>query len=327
MTLKQMIIAIGFILLLSGCAGEKSTGENKDGSLQTVRFAGFAGINGLPVHYGIEKGFFEDEGLSIEFVDTEDQIAALASNEVDIAEASTTNAIIGAGREVPLKIISSMYRTKGPFYLISQPDIETVEDLKGKTVGIARNGIGMELYTREILKQHGIGEDDVTLLANGRHQDAYSSLLNKQVDATIIHEPFASLGELSGKARLLANGWDYLPSFHTGVVTAHTDFIDSEPEVITKFLRAYFKSNEYAKENLDEYLEYVGKNVDIEADVLQMVFEREEPIWENEPQLDLDAIQSTQEIQLEYGFQDEIYDVEQFIDSRFISDLDEEKEE
>ena len=66
-----------------------------------------------------------------------------------------------------------------------------MEDLKGKKVGIAVFGSGLEVYTQVILKEHGLSPDDVTFIANSTHQAAYASLETGQVDATIIHEPFA----------------------------------------------------------------------------------------------------------------------------------------
>jgi hypothetical protein len=46
--------------------------------------------------------------------------------------------------------------------------------------------------------------------------------------------------------------------------------------------------------------------------------ESERDIWENKPELDLKALDDTQNIQIELGFQDEKYDINKIIDTRFL---------
>jgi ABC-type nitrate/sulfonate/bicarbonate transport system substrate-binding protein len=203
--------------------------------------------------------------------------------------------------------------------LISKPEIKKVEDLKGKKVGISGFGTGLEVYTRIILQKHGLTPNDVTFIANGSHSQAFASLESGQVDATIIHEPFVTLGETTGKARLLAKGWDYLPTFHTGVLTASSQFINKQPELVAKMIRAYFKSQEYAKSHPDEYLDYAMKNVKIDRAVLAEALKKEKVLWENNPDVNIDALNDTQRIQLEQGFQDKSYDLGKILDLRFIA--------
>lgn len=286
--------------------------------LQKIRYAPFNGVSGLAVRFGIEKGFFKEEGLDVELISTQKPIEALTSKDVDIVDVATTNVIVAAGKGAPIKIVSSMFRTKGPFYLVAKKGIDSVEDLKGKKVGAAVLGSGLDVYTQTILKAHGLTKDDVTYLADGVNEAAYASLTSGQVDATIIHEPFASLAELEGTGKILAKGWDYLPTFHTGVLASRNDFIENHPELVEKLLRAYFKSQDYAKSNLDEYKKYFLANVKIDPAAVDKAFERENVLWENNPDVDLNALKETQQVQVDLGFQDQIYDVDKILDLRFI---------
>ncbi|GAE05780.1 hypothetical protein [Paenibacillus sp. JCM 10914] len=60
------------------------------------------------------------------------------------------------------------------------------------------------------------------------------------------------------------------------------------------------------------------KKIEIDPEVLDLALEREEVLWENNPDVDISALNDTQQIQKELGFQDEIYEVEDIIDLRFI---------
>ncbi|NHN29731.1 ABC transporter substrate-binding protein [Paenibacillus agricola] len=286
--------------------------------LQKVRYAAFNGVSGLAVSFGIEKGIFKAEGLDVELVSTQDVVAGLNSKSIDVGDIATTSAIVAAGKGAPIKIVSSLFRTKGPFYLIAGPNINKIEDLKGKKIGAAAFGSGLDVTTQVILNKSGLKKTDVTLIANGVNDAAYASLTNGQVDATIIHEPFASLAELSGKGKILAKGWDYLPNFHTGVLAASNDFVEKKPEVLTKLISAYFKSQDYAKSHLDEYKKFFLATVKVDPAAVDKAFERELVLWENNPNVDLNALKETQQIQLDLGFQDKIYDIDKLVDLRFL---------
>ncbi|MGI2294444.1 ABC transporter substrate-binding protein [Paenibacillus sp. GXUN7292] len=331
--LSILISGLLTMILIAGCASAGNSGKGNTGtgeaevdpaskseleSLIKVRYNAFTGVSGLAVHFGAEKGFFKEEGLDVQFITTDNPVPGLTSGDIDIADFSTTRAIVAAGKGAPFKIVSSLFRTKGPFYLIAKTDIASVEDLKGKKVGGAVFGSGLDAYAQIILKEHRLSKEDVTYVANGVHDAAYASLTAGQVDATIIHEPFVSLAEKEGKGKLLAKGWDYLPNFHTGVLVASDSFIAKNPEAIEKLLRAYLKSQEYAKANLDEYKQYFSQHVKIDAEVLDAMFEREDVLWENNLNVDQAALQETQEIQVQLGFQEKVYGLEEILDLRFI---------
>ncbi|MBP1996531.1 ABC transporter substrate-binding protein [Paenibacillus eucommiae] len=329
------ILSLLAVMVLAGCssqAGDKTTNGNAatpaattttaspegDQKLQKIRYAAFNGVSGLAVQFGAEKGFFKEEGLDVEFITTQNAVEGLTSKDVDVADVATTSAIVAAGKGAPIKIVSSLFRTKGPFYLIASPDINSIEDLKGKTIGAAAFGSGLDVYVQTILKEHGLGKKDVTFVANGVNDAAFASLTSGQVAATIIHEPFASLAEITGKGKLLAKGWDYLPDFHTGVLAARNDFINEHPELIEKLLRAYFKSQEYAKSNFDEYKTFFLTKVKVDPAAVDKAFERENVLWENNPDVNKEVLQKTQQIQVDLGFQDQIYDLDKILDLRFI---------
>lgn len=284
-----------------------------------IRYSAFPGMTGLGFWFGVDKGFYKQAGLDLELVNVTDKVAAFAAGEIDFADLATTNAIIGAGHGAPFKIVSSMFRTKGPFYLIARPGITRVEDLKGKKVGVGMIGSGMDVYTRTILKKHGLDpEKDVTLINNGITQAAYASIESGQVDATIIHEPFVTLAETKGIAKLIAKGWDYLPTFHTGVLVASDKFIKDHPDLVKKLIATYFQSNIYAKSHPDELLDFGAKYINVDRSVLKAALERERILWENKPEINLAALDDTQKVQIELGFQDQKYDVKKILDLRFL---------
>jgi ABC-type nitrate/sulfonate/bicarbonate transport system substrate-binding protein len=284
-----------------------------------VKFAPFVSYTGVGTFFGIEKGIFKDAGLDLEIINLDDKISGLVSGDIDFADLNTSQAIAAIAQGAPFKIVGSMFRTKGAFYLIGSPEIKEISDLKGKNVGIAMTGSGLDAYTRVILKENGVDPDkDVTLIANGVYQNALASLESGQVDATIIHQPFVQLAEEQGIGQLLAKGYDYLPTFHTGVLVASDSFIQNNPEELKKIIKAYYDSWTYAKDNEEELLDFGADYIQIDRETLKKALESELALWELKPEVDVSAINDTQDVQIELGFQDEKYDVTGFIDESFL---------
>lgn len=301
---------------LTGCSSSKAS---KEDSNFKVRYASYKGMTSIGYWLGTQKGIFKEAGLNIENVDVVDKPAAFISKSIDFGDMSTTQAILAIAKGAPFKIVASMFRTKGAFHLISNPNINKIEDLKGKKIGVDVIGGGMDVNLRIILKAHGIdASKDVTIIATGGDQPALASLEAKQVDATMIHEPFVQLSIKKGTGKLLARGWDYMPEFNTGVLVASDDLIKNHPETVKKLIAAYFKANTYAKEHRQELLDFGTTYLKVDRDILNSALDSENAIWANKPEVDVSTLQKTQEIQKEFGYQDKIYDTSKMVDFRFL---------
>lgn len=312
------LLAVG----LSGCsapapadnAAAAGTVERK-----TVVLQDSTSYTQLPLRFGVEKGFFDDEGLDVEFTQVQDAVTGVATGELTIAFGPTSNYLRAAALGSPIKIVSSGFRSKGPFWLIARKGIDSIADLKGKTINNVGPGSSMETYLLKILEENGVSRDDVTLVNAGVFEQAYGAVTSGTVDASIIHQPFPALGELEGETVTLARGWDYLPTYHTGALIASDDTIANDPDLLERTLRAYFTSYTYAKEHYDEYLPWLKKQLKtIDPEAVAEAIAAEDEIWDNNPDVDFDAIKATQAIEIEVGNQDDYYDAEKFIDLRFI---------
>jgi ABC-type nitrate/sulfonate/bicarbonate transport system substrate-binding protein len=314
--MKKLLASIALVtgLLVANSAFATDKPERK-----TLLLAESTAYTQQPIRFGVEKGFFDEEGLDVEFTDVSDVPTGVATGELTFAFGPTSVYLRAAALGAPIKIVSSGFRSKGPFFLIARKGIENFEDLKGKTIGNAIEGSNMDAYLKVILRENGVDPaKDVTLFAAGTNQQAYGALISGQVDATIIHQPFPALGELEGESKTLARGWDYLPTYHTGVLIAGNDVIANDPDLLERGLRAYFRSYTYAKEHHDEYIPWLQAQLHIDPEAVRQAIKQEDDIWDNNPAVDPKAIADTQEVEIQLGNQKEPYDAAAFIDERFI---------
>lgn len=131
----------------------------------------------LPLKMAQAKGFYQKEGLEVEIILVAGALGvkAVLGNSVDFTTASGS-ILAAAVRGVPVKLVL-IIASKPTFDLVSEPKIQSFQQLKGKPVGISTRGGTFEHVTRLILERNGLNPDkDVTILALGRQDDLHLAL-------------------------------------------------------------------------------------------------------------------------------------------------------
>lgn len=289
--------------------------ENK----QVTVNAGFAkGMTGIANQFAIANGWYKEAGIDLSLIDIPNPVAAFGAGEVDIADGDPGTYIPAIVNNVPMKIISNMWRNKGAYWIVAKPEIKTLADLKGKKIGGAQATGGMRLTLMEVLAQNGIDpKKDVEIVANGFYQTAYATLTSGEVDATIIHQPYATLAEEDGVGHALAKTWEFLPDYHTGVLVATEKMINEQPDVVERVLEVYFYANNYAKTHIDEFIPWAAKYLNVDEDTARKAIEAEIVLWENDPIVDTKRLQVTEDLLAKYGMQRESYKVDGVVNNTF----------
>ncbi|MGI6005286.1 MAG: ABC transporter substrate-binding protein [Christensenellales bacterium] len=306
---------------LEGAVASPDDAPWKGRENETIQLnAGFLkGMTGIANQFAVENGWYEEAGIELTLIDIPNPVAAFGAGEVDIADGDPGTYVPAIVNEVPMKIIGNMWRNKGAYWIIANTEIESWEDLKGKKVGSAQATGGMKLTLMEVLTQNGIDpENDVELIANNFYQPAYATFTSGEVDATIIHQPFATIAEKDGTGRVLAKTWEYLPDYHTGVLVATQKLIDEQPEAVERVLEVYYYVNEFCKNNFDVFIPWAATYLNMDEATAREAIEAEIVLWENDPIVDTSRLQVTEDLLFKYGMQKESYDVsEGVVDNQF----------
>jgi NitT/TauT family transport system substrate-binding protein len=299
-------------------AAGKPPWEGRDNKEVTIT-AGFSkGMTGIANQFAISKGWYEEAGIHLNFVDTINPVAAFGAGEVDIADGDPGTYIPAIVNGVKIKVVSNMWRSRGAYWIIAKPEIKSFADLKGKVVGSAQPIGGMALTLMDVLSQNGIDpKKDVQLVPNGVYQSAYAAFESGEVDATIIHQPFATMAEQSGKGTVLAKTWEFMPEYQTGVLVASEKLINEQPEVVERVLEVYFYANEYAKTHMDEFLPWAAEYLNLDEKTARAAIESESVLWENDPIVDTKRLQVTEDLLTEYGMQRDKISVDGTVDNTF----------
>ena len=212
----------------------------------------------MPYYFGKDKGFFAAEQIEPQFVmmAPPTAIAALVAGELDFS--STTGAATSAiMRGLPLRRV--FYVQQDPVHvLLAQPEIKSVRDLVGKTVGVTALTDAVGMSANVILRANGIEAGKVTLLAMQVTDNAIQSLVTKRVAATLLAPPYVEELEAKGYVKL-AEARTYAPLSFIGMVSS-TETMKKSPQKVYSMIAALHRTMNYILNpaNRTEIIQYVA---------------------------------------------------------------------
>ena len=185
-----------------------------------------------------KKGFFKEEGLDVEIIRMNANVAmsALIAGECDYTMIFAS-VIRAAMRGIPLKVIAVLIDSP-PYAFIAKPELTNLKALKGKTIGIGVFGSSNDVVARMMLERSGIDPDKETkLIAFGSDGARFAAVKEGLVDAAIIAPPADSQARKIG-LNVLARANDFFKFPHIGLGTSSKK-IKERPQEVTQVIKAF----------------------------------------------------------------------------------------
>lgn len=201
-----------------------------------------------PHYLAIEKGYYAEEGLAVEIVKLPGGVATTALIAGELAYGTSTAAALNAALiGAPLKII--LASADRPVHEIwsTGPEVESLSDLPGKTLGVPSRGDGNEVAARIALLQRGIDPGTVNWFTIGSGAQRLAAVQGGMVTAAVL--PIADLVEMRESlpgGRRLVSLTDEVRLMFAGVVSSDQELREQRDRA-RRFLRATAKGREYMK--------------------------------------------------------------------------------
>jgi NitT/TauT family transport system substrate-binding protein/sulfonate transport system substrate-binding protein len=267
-------LAAGLLItLFSGGAIAQS------GDVLDIRIGAAAASDHAPVFVGVEKGIFAKHGLNAKVVLYPTGVEMINGLLADAQEVNVMGSIpylAGVANGLPLVLIGHLqgnapadnYSTGHGIVAGPNSGIESVPDLVGKRVGLPR-GTGAEGYLIGVMQAEGLSADKATLI-NLKPADLPTALAQGQVDAIAGWEqwPSAAIVKVPGAKRIASGGCPtcYIPA----AILTTGSVIQSKPEVLERFMAAFYEAQQWVRNNYDEAAEINMRWVPgIELDVMK----------------------------------------------------------
>jgi len=187
----------------------------------------------------------------------------LAAGEIQVAANAPAAlvSLIAGGADIALFLGIS---NTSPFTLITQPNIKTAAELKGKRLGTARFGGSSHISALIALDHLGLDpkRDRIILMQTGLDPERMAALEQKGLDAAMLQRLATKTMLAKGYTQLLNLNQAKIPYQNT-VLAARRDQMASNPKLFENFIRAVVEGYAYVfnKENKQAVKEVLAKNL------------------------------------------------------------------
>ena len=236
-----------------------------------ISYAG-PSITFLPAEVARQRGFFREQNLDVKLLLTRTEVdrAALASGGISYSLRAGSS-FVSAARGLPVRIV--YLGTTKPFWgLVVRPDIKSVSELKGKSMGVPGLLGSQQISAKFILRQNGLDPDRDVIYRIVDTGTRIGAMLSGAIDCSMMDYGEAFRAKKVG-LKFLINAADYhgLIAGGLGVNTAH---LRDHGDQVRRVIRALLQAHRYLRDNPEgtqqAMINWLKIDKEMAADIYQM---------------------------------------------------------
>jgi NitT/TauT family transport system substrate-binding protein len=235
--------AIIVVILISVASSCKSSNPPTPTPLKVGidRFVGFA-----PIYLASERNIYKDLGIEVEpqmVIDTVARNSSFASGRSDAICTTADSLLLAADKGMDLVIIGAVDESLGADGIVARPDIQSISDLKNKTVAF-QEAMPSHFFILWLLDKNGMSKSDI-LAVSMNADEAGAAFMAGKLDAAVTWEPWLSKAVESGKGRLLTSTRDH-PGVLIDVLAVRRDVLERRERDVIALYKGWMRAIELA---------------------------------------------------------------------------------
>ena len=275
-----------------------------------------------PLDIGIQTGIFAKHGLEIEASD--------ATGDAKLQQALTADSLdvgIGSGpgmafmaKGVPAKAVAAMAGVPRNMAVMVgyNSTAKTVDDLKGKKLGVTTVGSLTDWIGKRINALKGWGAEGITTVPIGGMPPARAAIKTGQIDGYIGALETGYALEEAKEWRVITTATPFVDDFITHVFFVREDVIAKRPEAVRAFLKGWFETIAFMKANKDKTVEITSKVLNLSPAVISRAYDEQIPIFSTDGTFDPKAVAALKQSFIEMGLLKEIPDDKVMFTTQFV---------
>ncbi|MEI9804751.1 MAG: ABC transporter substrate-binding protein [Pseudolabrys sp.] len=258
----------------------------------------------MPVIVAKELGLYKKAGLDVDIVSLGDGVKvyrALLAGNIDLGLTPGAPTIIGRSNGALVKALSANL-PKFEASMVVRADIKTMEDLKGKRIGIQEPGGFADLLSRSVLRAAKIDPKDVNFVSIA--SEDVPALVANQVDTAILHveqEMFAKskVPDLHAIGRM----WELQPKTLYTFLSATEKTIAANPAMVQAVVSANIEATRIMYTEKAKIMPILVKQTGYPEKVLSESFDFmiKECIWDANSGLSPERVNFTSDLMTKIG--------------------------
>src|SRR5215471_19137053 len=269
---------------------------NTAASADTLRVgkAGREAFSFVPVDIGVRTGVFKRHNLANEIANFGGDAKlqqAMAADGIDVALGSGPGlAFIVKGS--PVKGIAAMAGPPLLFALVVRNDdtVKTVDDLKGRKIGISTVGSVTSWIISEVSRQRGWGFDGIAQVPIGENAARVAAVRSKALDGCIVDLASALNYVQRGEGRILLRFGDLVKDFHIHVIFATDKIIAERPQALRVFLAGWFETIRLMRRDKAKSVEIASEVMGTDAQTAAQIYDDLMPMFSETGRFDPKAL-------------------------------------
>ncbi len=264
MLLRRLVLPLALILSLgTACAStEKAvTPSASTGTKITLGFSAWPGW--FPWQVAEEQGLFKKNGVDVElkyFDSYTDSLNALATGKID-ANSQTLNdtlASVAGGARQSIVLVND--NSTGNDQIIAAPGIDSLADLKGRSVAAEQGTVDHYLLLLA-LKKAGLTESDVKFQPLPTDAAA-AAFVAGQVDAVGVFAPFTTTALKLAGSKAVATSAEFPGAIPDHLVVTQ-DLVGRDAKAVQALVKTWFETLDWIAANKDKALEIMAKRAGV----------------------------------------------------------------
>ena len=213
-----------------------------------------------------DRGLFAKYGLVSEIIyipGGTTNVQVLVSGNLDLSQLSGAPGVAANLEGADIIYILGLL-DKLNYQLVTRPEIKSVEQLKGKKLGVSRFGSSADFGLRALLKRLGVDPaKDVSILQIGDEPSRIAAIKSGNIDGTVANAPFGIEAERL-KLNVVADSVKMaIPFFNTGLLGSKR-YLDKQEAKVLNFLRAYLEAIKILKTEREYSIKALSKFTRVE---------------------------------------------------------------
>lgn len=248
-------------------------------------------------------------------------LAALTKGDFDFLYCAAAGTIPGLASGIPDTLVAAPL-VGLPYVMVANKNIHSVQDLKGKKIGISRPGDLDDVLSHDVLKKNNVDASTVTMQPAGGQTERYKNILAGVIDAANVTPPLEVQAKTDGLNVIYQLKDLGIPFIYSAIHT-NENMLKNHPQVVQRFVAAMAESTWWMNNHKQQAEQSITKQLGITNQAaLDSAYEAYGKTYANlSVDIPMQAVQDSIDLAKTQGTPVKLDKAQQVVDLKYVQDL------